>query len=401
VLESKALFAYRDGKNTRDDAWDAASEVVQKVEFLMRGHARLLPGTQWNRWLPPKGSNEGEVEVDPAPTIAVMQSLVDRLWEEGHTYMTVRSGRMEELHGPKTSASPSPFHDDKESRTALSPSPSSLLRDNYSISSDADDDDDQSSDGSSSSSDEEDNGSDFDFRGAQDLANFFGDGSVEDSVGASLDDEGEGESYLNDFSLPGPTTHMYDVVLDSIACHPTEPRQGFFLLQHVLGRHGLDGGDERNSSEYTRPTVLSYNAPIRLAANLPYDGSSSSSSAELRDEALQLALGAFDALGHSAIVQRNSATYSYLLQVIAKYLRTGETRGNIALGIFHHARVHGLIDDAVLDAFRAAHTPSNGRDFERWILKHLGSTNRPAKELPHRWRRQGRARRHHPRESTY
>jgi hypothetical protein len=169
-----------------------------------------------------------------------------------------------------------------------------------------------------------------------------------------------------------------------------------------LGRHGLDGGDERNRNEHTRPTVLSYNAPIRLAANLPYDGSSSSSSsAELRDEALQLALGSFDALGHSSIVSRNSATYTYLLRVIAKYLRTGETRGNIALGIFHHGRVQGLVDDAVLDAFRAAHTPSNGKDFERWISKYLGSPDRPAKDLPHRWRRHGRVRRYHPREATY
>jgi hypothetical protein len=415
VLESKSLFDYRDGKNSRDDAWESASDTIQRVEFLLRGHAHRLPGTQWNRWLPQslavQGSDGSGGDPAPTETIAAMQGLVDRMWEEGYSYMTVRAGRMEELLGPKSDQTASGA---LTAATTTTTSPSFLSQSQENV--DVEDSSDSDSDSSGSSSDEEDNESEFNFRDEKGLAEFFGetkglegeglDRSSEVDLASLLgDDDDENEaSYLNDFGLPGPTTHMFDILLDSVACHPTELRQGFLLLQNVLGRHGLDGGDERNTNEYTRPTVLSYNAPIRLAANLPYDRSDSSS-AELRDEALQLALGSFDALAHSSIVARNSATYSYLLRAVAKYLPTSATRGNIALGIFHHARVQGLVDDSVLAEFLAAHSPSNGEDFDRWIAKHLGSLNAglvsAAKDLPHRWRRHSRARRYHPRESTY
>jgi hypothetical protein len=388
------MFRYEDGCNSRDDAWNAANDAVQRVEFLMRGHAHSLPGTQWNRWLPLPSKGEA----DPASTIAVMEALVDRLWDEGHSYMVVRTARMEEVHGPKMSPS--------DEAVTSSPTTSAALQERSGApASDSSDDEGESSSDSSDDDNEVASGGNND---SLELADFFGgQGQLEGGLSSESDDDDEddGPSYMNDFSLPGPTTHMHDILLDSLACFPAEPRQGFLVLQNVLGRHGLDGGDAHNANLHTRPTVMSYNAPIRLAASLEYDASDPSH-ARLRDEALQLALGSFDALSHSTILERNSATYAYLLRAIAKYVPPGTSRGNISLGIFHHARVQGLVDDAVLHAFLSAHDAdkdkSNGDAFDAWIAKHLGSPPvREAKELPHKWRRHGRIRRYHPREATY
>jgi hypothetical protein len=395
------VFRYTDGRNSRDEAWQAANDAVQRLEFLMRGHAHTLPGTQWNRWLPSSAGAVRAADPDPAVTIAAMESLVDRLWEEGHSYMAVRAARMEEVHGPK--APPPPPQDGSTTFAAAPPTTSKPELGGGAASESSDADEEESSDSSSDDDDEEDASG----NGALELAEFFGHRQL---VNADVDDDDEADdvpSYVDDFSLPGPTTHMYDILLDSMACFPTEPQQGYLVLQTILGRHGLDGCDEHNTNLHTRPTVMSYNAPIRLAASLPYSDLSSSSHAQLRDEALQLALGSFDALSHSTILDRNSATYAHLLRAIAKYIPSGTTRGNISLGIFHHARVQGLVDDAVLDAFLSAHhvhddATSNGDAFDNWIAKHLGSPPvREAKELPHRWRRHGRIRRFHPREETY
>lgn len=435
----------KSGRLSRQRAWDKAWPTVQKVEFVLRGHAQCLSGTQWNRWLPP---SEALSDIHKDDTVSIlerlqlMQRLLERLEEEGVAYLEERAARLEELHGPRDDPTLESNSTDPDRVNARSRGSKRYHNDDSdehldsSNSSDEDDNDDDneeerldatSSSDESNDSDNEEHGDASSSSDEYDDSDNEGHDEEEDeeyTLGSSSDEDEDPiseYSYLQDFALPGPTTHMYDVLLDSLACHPTTPQQGYLLLQDVLERHARDGGDAVNiQDEFTRPTVVSYNAPIRLAANLSYDPEDPSH-APIRDEALMLAFGAFDALGQSQIWHRNAATYAHLLRAVAKYLPPGRSRGNVSAGVFHHARTLGVLDESVLAALRDAHIPSNGPDWDAWLRRHHPrlivdtapesgtdpqAANSPdlAKtllELPHKWRRYGRVRRHHPREAIY
>jgi hypothetical protein len=188
-----------------------------------------------------------------------------------------------------------------------------------------------------------------------------------------------------------------------MACQATSefvtPTKTFDIVSEIVARHDLDGGDDQNTNPPTRPTAVSYNAAIRIASELPFDMESDEpEDILLRDDALTLAFGAFDALDQSG-VERNSATYHYLLLCVAKYFPASRIRGNVAHGMFQHAQEQGLIDADVVAAHLAANAPSNGPEFEEYTAKTL--KGKTVHDLPHAWRRFNKVRRHHPRENIY
>ena len=150
----------------------------------------------------------------------------------------------------------------------------------------------------------------------------------------------------------------------------------------------------KNTQPQTAVSVISYNAPIRIAASLPYEITDVST----RDYALLMAFEAYDALAHSERCERNSATFAYILQTIAKYMPASRNKGNVAVGMFHMAQEEGCVDQTVLDAYKMANTPSNGEEFESWSSSSEGKS---VGELPHAWRRNNKSRRYHVREATY
>jgi hypothetical protein len=141
-------------------------------------------------------------------------------------------------------------------------------------------------------------------------------------------------------------------------------------------------------------SVLSYNAPLRIAANLPYV----EHDVTARDQGLLLAMEAYDALVQSDACLRNSATFCYVLQAVAKYMPASRNRGNVVEGFFAVAKEEGCVDESVLAAYGLAHTPSNGPEFEGWELL---NEHTALGDLPQYWRRQNKTRRFHPREATY
>jgi len=391
------LYTYESGKDSMEEAWVAADATVQKAEFVVRGHAWLLPGTQWNRWI----SAESQQEVDPTPIMESMQALIDRLWEEGYTYMTLRAARLEELHGPKAPKSgEGDLTSDEE-----------LLQDDFQDLLEAGGEEDEE--------DEVDYETTEVFETVQDLQADIEKFAREEGLTAEGSDDikvlGEGdlevvgggsaeEDYMEDFALPGPTVNIYNALLDVMACHPESdfvtPMEASLLLEFILMRHKLDGGDEKNTNSHTRPSVMTFNAPIRIASTLPFDhDDKQTANVRYRDEAITLAFAAFDTLSHSGVSERNSATYNYLLSTVAKYFPSSRIRGNIAHGMFHHARLQGLIDSSVIRAHIAANEPSNGKEFDDWIEETL--KEKAVKDLPHKWRRNSRRRRYHPRENDY
>ena len=390
-------------------AWERADAVVQKLEFVLRGYATGIEGTQWNRWVGQEGvAATAAVESnDKKQELRVMMTLVDRLWQEGHVYMQQRASRLDELHGPRSQ---------------------DLLVASAGDDQDADEDEilELLESGKFDAQDDEDNeeGGELVFDTFEDFQK-----DVEDfarSEGLSMEgdqtlvmDEGESDpdlqteeptsgpdSYMDDFALPGPTVNMYNVLLDAVACQApynnslASPEIASNVFYEIMGRHLLDGGDAHNTNQYTRPNILSFNAPIRVSAMHSYDPKDKrSENIMLRDQAVALAFECFDTVSHTTVANRNSATYAYLLQTVAKYFPPSRIRGNVAHGIWHHACSYGLLDELVSQAHIAANTPSNGERFDEWIKTNL--TEKEKKDLPPKWFCNSVVRRFHKREAVY
>eukprot|EP00977_Amphora_coffeiformis_P009576 scaffold2205_cov167-Amphora_coffeaeformis.AAC.2 len=384
------LFTYTTDKDSGADAWDAADITCQKVDFLVRGYAARLPGTMWQRWVLPTAENNnsnGDVIIDAkdteqvTKTLSSMEALLDRIWDEGHAYMTIRADRLQEkvernlLQAPEEQKllqlkSPSDEEEMLQLAADHKEDISSFMKKYEEMEQEALE---------------------------QDFKAHFGTSEVEPRQAETRDEE-EDMPFMNDFALPGPTIDTFHTILDAMACNTSSPfvslEQTKLFYDDIMARHHVDGGDLKNTQLHTAVSALSYNAAIRVAASLPYDNKN----VFIRDGGLLFAFEAYDALTHSERCQRNSATFNYILQTVAKYMPPSRNKGNIAAGMFYLAQQEGCVDTHVLDAYRMANTPSNGAEFESWSSSFL---NKKIGDLPHAWRRHNKARRHHQREAVY
>jgi len=184
---------------------------------------------------------------------------------------------------------------------------------------------------------------------------------------------------------PGPTVEMWDTLLDSLAVTSaaTSPLELKEILEQVLTRHHQDGGPEYNINPYTVPTVLTFNAVLRTVANFPI----TSDTRKLRDEALEVAFGVYDEMRWH--VDRNSATFQYMLEIIQKCLPPSRSRGNVSFGLWTQAQRHHVASSQVLQALHQAHVPSNGEEFDEWLAKHDD-----IRKIPLKWRREHKMKRY-------
>lgn len=498
ILEAPigSLFAYKShsrsirSNNNKDEeelhhhhhrelAWREADPVCQKVEFLLRGHAATIPGSLWQRKLSSSEtthasalSSSSNINSDDASSassnLAVMQSLVDRLWQEGHAYMKVRADKMQEeqllfggdydkddvsvdlllqsasIPSSSSSSSPPPLLTVRGGGGGNVALPLQLGRDKLKNANDQPNFLEGTVDeiilqGLGAAAD----------NGPKDNEEFQDYIEMEDLQDMMMDDDESGDvdvPFMNDFAMPGPTVQMYDTLLDAMACSQERlllpenesfyglPTHARYLMDCITSRHDLDytlhtetmttrnnkkGGQQRSDGHYTlnpytTPTILSFNAPIRLAANLGRTGYEFlDKNKDLRDAALMLAFLAYNhaAINNSDIVQCNSATYTYLLQVVARYFKNASplegnrNKGNIAISLWDSAVQDGLINDGVLQAFLETQTPSNGPAYETWMMQQQECGNLrnvgTAKDLPHKWRHYSKVRRHDEQNDIY
>ena len=132
------------------------------------------------------------------------------------------------------------------------------------------------------------------------------------------------------------------------------------------------------------PTAVSFNAVIRTAANADVDPNNE----EERDLALTSSFLSLYRIHNSEYVHRNSATFTYILKVVEKYIPKSRSRGNIARGLFQKACDDGVVSDTVLNAL-AKISGGGGVDFDAWIPQII-----EGKELPQKWRRNVKLRMH-------
>lgn len=410
VLDTPAgnLFQFERGNRSmdrqdRDEAWEVADGTVQMVEFLVRGHSAQIPGTLWNGWAPRTQVPPTEAE-DPLTNLETITALLDRMWEEGLFYMEVRRDHLSQLvFEEELKAQEDPIEEDwrafageeaKDTEPAKSKDGMDQMWENM-----------QNQRRAARERGEIDAEDDFEdeYSAPQDAVEF----------GEKKSEAGEGDKgVMNDFALPGPTTEMYDILLDTMAVTALtagDPQSfanrrasdiltanaAMELLGTIDYRHGLDSGDDLNNNPHTMPTQISYNGVMRTCVNLHWDGKNE----VLRDLALIGATTASDNLTLSSL-PRNSSTYAYQMQLLAKYMPACEARGRMIHGLWMMARRDGVFDGQVLDAYMQASTPSNTPIFEEFIEKHIRDKDW-RKDGPQRWRRRVKTRRLTRRQTTY
>lgn len=349
------LFTFQENPNKlpktvdapRARAWDDAYATVQKVEALIRGYAWKIEGTQWNRWYRKKETPPKQDDDDTSLIPKLQEELIVRLWEEGLAYMTVRSMKLQQLVVEDT-----PMEE-----------PTALLEGR-------------------------------EIQDESDVSKRLLGGVKGGEIAEHQEKiEPKEEPFLNDFALPGPTTFMYDTVLDSIACQksykdPLDTMQTAEHLQHrIMQRHILDGGDEKNCNEHTRPSQMSFNTLIRIGSRMP------NRNEQVRDTAITLAFESFQSMQDCKVTELNSATHTYLLDTVSAFMPTSRVKGNIACGIYGQAHDDRLVNGSLVKAFARTNEPSNSKGDDKAVAD--------AHEVSPKYKANSRKRRHHLREDTY
>jgi hypothetical protein len=359
-----SLFGYQDAHTTRDDAWKAAESTIQLAEYVLRGHASWIPNSRYYKKTKNESSSDADLTSSVAQHVAQMQTIVARLQQEGQVYMQLRHERLAQK-----------------------------------------------------------------FQEKQALAG---------GMNNNMEEEGTDELFITladttqAFAPPGATVTMYDVLLDSMSVcscsdeqHELEeeeattstttthftPSEFVTLLRQVQAAHALDGGDAMNTNRFTFPTMQSFNATLRgIASYKPPKSTTTTSGGDeqiqlerIRDQAME-AFGIYNSLAHttSERLKRNSATITYMLQIVQKYIPTSRTKGNVAFSIWLHATKEGIVDShsscsssmsstvSVQQAYRETNTPSNGMEFDDLVEERCA----PDFVLPTKWIRHSKNRRH-------
>jgi len=220
---------------------------------------------------------------------------------------------------------------------------------------------------------------------------------------------------------PGPSTVMYDLILDAISVSIpylspstaiTWIHKAEILRERALERHKLDvtAGDMDKVNLDSIPSPITFNAVIRAAANAPYNGKEE----QLRDVALEAAFYTYDAMHHHLIVDRNTATYRYILETVGKYIPVSPSKGNIAHSLFVKACVEErVLDETLVDALLnyvmtdeggTGKADSLGIDFDNWIDNHIKTTFHESKNgygFPVKWSSKKRTKRYDRRFAAY
>jgi hypothetical protein len=329
VLEAGpgSLFTY--DRSHDDDAWSVSEvdEVIQKVEYLVRGHAARIPLTISNKLY------TVSAEDDPDPHLQDMKGLIDRITEEGYDYVKLRSEMNAQLV---------PAEEKKD--------------------------------------DEADK---FDFEVDIQDAEFVEESS-KGRVPQLADDKG---------ASPGMTVAMVDTYFDALSVAPgsCSPKDIADILDLVVRRYREDGSLESNTNVHTIPTVMTFNAVLRaLSTNMDLKSDEAK-----RDAALQLGLGIYDSMRY--MVDRNSATYTYVLKLIDQCLPPSRSRGNIAHGLWTEATRESVVDLNVIEAFRDVQSKS-GNEFAAWVRDNVPADS---KELPLQYRKNAKQLRYQAKDMTY
>ena len=204
---------------------------------------------------------------------------------------------------------------------------------------------------------------------------------------------------------PGPTTAMYDLILDAHARLLSQSKDdattisllqtSVELLEKVENREDLDKAQGFGSN---KPTQCTYNSILRGCASL-----SPSVTEEARDLTLMHSSRIFDTMIRSESVVRNSATYAYYLEIVRKFLPKCESTGSIAYNVWYQAMTEDhVIDVNVVESlikFEGGYGPHFDKFVQETRERYDKTTN--GFGFPMKWSRNKNLRRYQKRHTTY
>lgn len=175
---------------------------------------------------------------------------------------------------------------------------------------------------------------------------------------------------------PGPSTAMYDLTLDAIAniindtSNPVSYlRKARALHQSALERNDLDREQKMDVVNVNSvPTAATFNAMIRTSSLVEErDGYE-----ELRDVAVENAFLGYDAIFHHNVVERNSATYKYMVKTVNKFFPDCEAKGYILVALWEKCTLQErLLDEDIIRAFLEVNSEDCGEKFHPWMISEI------------------------------
>lgn len=346
-----------------DSGLEKSNVLTQTIEYILRGHAARIPNTIWHsRSLAEQDRNDDikEDNTNVEERLNAMLQLLRRIEEEGKVFVDLRSTYRCQLV----------MHD------------------------------------SATASVEEEG---------------FDDGNDEsNAIDAREESSWRVEQFKKTYGAePGPSTSMYDIILDAISvhiCNTSSTKDSLHWIRtandlrlKANARYAKDvqtNMEQFNVDRLSTPTSLTFNAVLRTVANAPYSGKSDED--ELRDMAIEVAFTTYDSMFHHRILERNSATFRYMFEVLAKYFpENTQSRGNIAYAIFIACKNEHVLDEDVLTALLEKIAPvgsDHGYEFDKWIERDIRKRFNPSSPnlgFPLNFSSMKKTKRHDKRSATY
>jgi hypothetical protein len=352
----------------RQQAWDLAYESTQLAEYVLRGHARWIPGSlyylqtnhQQQNTDDSSSSSSLSSPLSPLEHVHMMQSIVTRMEQEGEMYLQLRQERLSRI---QLEQDRSHHHSSKQHATTGSGGGASATATAAALGVENDRTGGESSSSSDSSSDSD------------------SDSDNEESDSDSSSDEDDDKASKYPFAPPGATVTMYNILLDSMAAaivassssSPVStidytPTDLTNILLKLLHHNDLDGGITHNINPNTMPTIQSFNAVLRGISNFSSSSlnstqDSTTTTMKLRDDCLMQAFGIYNGLASELEPMtkqqqglcRNAATIRYMMDILRHTFPVSRTRGNMSVSLFVQAQQLGVVDATVLQAMYDLH----------------------------------------------
>jgi hypothetical protein len=324
--------------------------VQQKVEYLLRGYSSMIPGSlvnDLNNDSNIMASSDSDSDKNYDDVIFKMIQLVERMELEGQAYVELRSKYRSQLARVSSS---SDHHD--HTGNVMNQRKEDMPADSIIDGEDLKQQNNINAENKDILQDDEE--------------------EAESIVDESTDNDAwRMNALISHYGAPpGPTNHMYDLVLDAIAVSTPSSSHPLTMLQHArslhkksLSRYEMDvkeGLDHLNPSSC--PTPATFNAVIRASIIRTSDD-------QVRDYAMENAFFAFDAMYHHPVVHRNTATYRYMLEMMKALFPVGAMRGNISAAIWEQAVQDKVIDLSLFEAMKKISSQSHGDLFDEWWKK--------------------------------
>ncbi len=180
-------------------------------------------------------------------------------------------------------------------------------------------------------------------------------------------------------ATPGPSTSMYDLTLDAIANTISKTSNPILYLYkarklylNALERNELDCKQKFDGINIkSNPTAATFNTLIRISSCVDIRRKEINGDEEVRDVAVANAFMGFDSVHHHHVVQRNSATFHYLIQTVNKFFPDCDSKGYILVTLWDKCKSEGVLNENIIKSMLEVNSKDCGGKFHAWMVKDI------------------------------